>query len=197
MTGPAERRDGLRVLVVDDNADAADTLCALLRFWGHDAEAAYDGAAGLERATATAPDCLFLDIDLPRLDGYQLARRLRAQPALSRSKLIALTAAGNRRLTAEAGFDYHLTKPADLYDVEALLNMLTEVIKVATQTQKLAEQSAALAQETKGLITEAREEVKELKGEIREVKGELREVKAELREVKEAIGKDREQQGGA
>jgi CheY-like chemotaxis protein len=182
---------GLRVLVVDDNADAADSLCTLLRLWGYDAHVAYDGTTGLEAASALLPDCLFLDIGLPGVDGYDLAQRLRAHPALSRAKLVALSAYSDRERSRAAGFDHHLVKPADPREVEGLLKMLTEVLKVASETQKIAEQSALMARETKHLIGEAREDMKELKGELREVKDELREVKGELREVKDIIGKER------
>jgi CheY-like chemotaxis protein len=174
----------VRVLVVDDNRDAADSLCALLRVWGYDSHAAYDGVSGLEVASALVPDCLFLDIGLPGLDGYALARRLRMQPALKGAKLVALSAYSDRERSRAAGFDYHFVKPADPEELEALLKMLTEVLKVASQTQKLAEETAVTARETKQLIGEVR-------AEMRELKGELREVKEELREVKEAIGQDR------
>ena len=188
---PTAGKHSLRVLVVDDNQDAADSLCTLLRLWGYDAHVAYDGAAGLEAASALLPDCLFLDIGLPGIDGYDLAQRLRGHPALDRAKLVALSAYSDRERSRAAGFDYHMTKPADPREVEALLKMLTEVLKVASETQKIAEQSARAAQETKHLIGEARQEMKELKGELREVKGELREVEDELREVKDIIGKER------
>ncbi len=173
----------LRVLVVDDNVDAADSLCTLLRLWGYDARAAYDGPAGLEVASALLPDCLVLDIGLPGLDGYELAQRLRAHPRLSRAKLVALSAYSDGERARAAGFDYQLVKPADPEELEALLQMLAEV-------HKLTEQSAETARQTKHLIVEARAEMRELKGELREVKGELREVREELREVKHAICKE-------
>jgi two-component system, OmpR family, response regulator len=192
MVGQTEAEGrSVRVLVVDDNRDAADSLCALFRVWGYDARAAYDGKTGLEAASALLPDCLFLDIGLPGLDGYALARRLRAHPALSGAKLVALSAYSDRERSRAAGFDYHFVKPADPDELEGLLKMLSEVLKVASHTQKVAEETAVAARETKALIGEARAEMRELKGEMRELKGELREVKVELREVKEAIGHDR------
>ncbi len=189
MTGQAvaEKRR-VRVLVVDDNRDAADTLCALLRLWGYEARAAYDGNAGLEAASALLPDCLFLDLGLPGLDGYALAERLRQHPVLKRAKLVALSAYADRDRTRAAGFDYHFVKPADPEELEALLKMWSEVLK-------LAEKSADAAKETKQLIGEARAEMRELKGEVRELKGELREVRQELREVKQAITQDRTDAG--
>jgi CheY-like chemotaxis protein len=179
----AEKRQ-LRVLVVDDNTDAADSLCALFRMWGYDARAAYDGNAGLEAASALLPDCLFLDIGLPGLDGYALAERLRQHPVLKRAKLVALSAYSDRERSSAAGFDHHFVKPADPEELEALLKMWSEVLK-------LAEQSVETAKETKQLVGEARAEMRELKGEVRELKGELREVREELREVKQSVTQNR------
>ena len=182
-----------RVLVVDDNEDAADSLSELVRLWGYDCRVAHDGAAALETASEYRPHCLFLDIAMPRMDGLTLARRLRQQPAFQEAKLIALTAFStdqDRRRIHEAGFDYHLVKPADPVAIERLLVMLNEVLHLTTQTQRLTEQSAELARETKTLIGEARQELQEVKEEIREVKGEIREVKEEIREVKEALNKE-------
>jgi CheY-like chemotaxis protein len=178
---------------VDDNEDAADSLSELVRLWGYDCRVAHDGAAALETALEYWPHCLFLDIAMPRMDGLTLARQLRQQPAFREAKLIALTAFSNeqdRRRIHEAGFDYHLVKPADPVAIERLLAMLNEVLHLTSQTQRLTEQSAELARETKTLIGEARQELKEVKEEIREVKGEIREVKEEIREVKEALNKE-------
>jgi CheY-like chemotaxis protein len=195
-----EGLSALRVLVVDDNRDAANTLSLLLELWGYEARVAYDGANALETAAVFRPHCLFLDVAMPHMDGCTLARRLRQQPDLHEAKLIALTAfadAEHSRRICEAGFDYHLVKPADPDAIARLLTMLNEVLQLTTQTQRLTEQSAELARETKNLIGAAREElqevkqeIREVKGEIREVKGEIREVKEELREVREALGKD-------
>jgi CheY-like chemotaxis protein len=185
------------VLVVDDNEDAANSLCTLIRLWGHDAQAAYDGRSGLERAVASRPDCIFLDLGLPGMDGYELARRLRARAEFGATRLVALSAYSDREASRRAGFDGHLVKPADPAQLEELLKMMTEVLDVANRTRHAAEQTAELAKETRGLIGEAREEIKEVKTELREVKTELREVKEELREVKEVIDKDQSEGGPA
>ncbi len=117
---PAElpRRPGarLRVLVVDDNVDAAETLVWQLRADGHLVEVAHDAAAALARAPRLSPQVMVLDIGLPDTDGYALARLLRAMPETSSATLIALTGYGqepDRRRALEAGFDHHLVKPAD------------------------------------------------------------------------------------
>src|SRR5438477_435634 len=105
-----------RVLIVDDNRDAANTLAALARLWGYEAQTAYDGRTGLEKARSFHPNCLVLDIGLPGIDGCTLAHRVRQHPALSGAKLIALSAFSSEdhgRRIHEAGFDYYLIKPAD------------------------------------------------------------------------------------
>src|SRR5881227_60491 len=105
----------LRVLIVDDNRDGADSLLLLLELYGHEARAAYDGDAALRLAGTFCPDVVLLDIGMPGLDGYEVARRLRRDEGLRDALLVAITGFGteeDRRLAAQAGFDAHLTKPA-------------------------------------------------------------------------------------
>jgi len=173
-----QERAALHVLVVDDNRDAADSLRMLLEMWGHDVRVAYDGAEGLEVARSYHPDCLVLDIGLPAMNGYDLARRVRQEPGLERAKLIALTAysgEAHARRAREAGFDYQLVKPASLSELERILTMLNEVIRLATKTEELARQNVALAGETKQLIQEVKEDIQEVRAEFKELKQELRE----------------------
>ena len=106
----------LRVLVVDDSVDSADSLALLLELDGHQVRTATDGLAALDVAVAFAPQAVLLDVGLPRLDGYEVARRLRCLDACRGSLLIALTGYGrpeDRAAALAAGFDEHLTKPAD------------------------------------------------------------------------------------
>jgi signal transduction histidine kinase len=113
-----------RVLVVDDNQDAADSLGMLLQLLGADVRIVYDGPAALEAFASHQPDVVFLDIGMPGMDGHEVARRIRQQPASEGVKLIALTGWGqeeDRRRSRGAGFDYHLIKPADLGALRALL----------------------------------------------------------------------------
>jgi len=105
-----------RVLVVDDNVDAADGLAMLLRLDGHDVRTVYHAEDVLEAAVTFAPDFALLDIGLPRVDGYEVARRLRAHPAAGRIRLVAITGYGQTNDIARAhaaGFDAHVVKPAD------------------------------------------------------------------------------------
>jgi CheY-like chemotaxis protein len=114
----------LRVLVVDDNADAAQMLAALLEVQGHAVSVEYDARGALARARNEHPDVLLLDIGLPDMDGYELARRLRAQPENAGATLVALTGYGQTQDRAEArqaGFDHYLVKPADLNEVNDVL----------------------------------------------------------------------------
>lgn len=115
---------GRRVLVVDDNRDAAGSLAELLGLDGHEALMAHDGAAAVELAASWGPDVILLDIGLPRLDGYEAARRIRAGHAGDRIRLIAVTGWGqaeDRLKSAAAGFDHHIVKPVDLAALSELL----------------------------------------------------------------------------
>jgi PAS domain S-box-containing protein len=120
------RRVGVRVLIVEDNADSADTLTELLELWGHEVCHAAEGAEAVEIAREFLPDVALVDIGLPGMDGYEVARRLRAQAAGSPPLLIALTGYGredDRRKSREAGFHHHLVKPIDL---QTLRHLVTE-----------------------------------------------------------------------
>jgi PAS domain S-box-containing protein len=113
---------GLKVLVADDNRDAADSLARILAAYGHDVRVAYDGSAALEECARFAPHAAVLDIGMPGADGYEVARELRSRKA--RVHLIALTGWGqenDRSRALAAGFDHHLTKPADPQSVHELI----------------------------------------------------------------------------
>jgi PAS domain S-box-containing protein len=122
---PAAAQEGsLFVMVVDDNVDAAETLALLLEALGHRVSVEHDPERALERARTEAPPVCLLDIGLPGMDGYELARRLRAQPATAHALLVAITGYGqdsDRRRAAEAGFDRHLVKPIDLDTLQDVL----------------------------------------------------------------------------
>ena len=113
---PCGQLAAARVLVVDDNHDAAESTALLLRLSGWEVELAYDGPATLKAALAFRPDAVLLDLGLPVMDGYEVARRLRAQPFGERLVIVAASGYGqehDRRRSAEAGFDDHLVKPLD------------------------------------------------------------------------------------
>jgi len=117
----------VRVLVVDDNADAAQMLATLLEAHGHAVSVEYDGTTGYARALRERPEVMLLDIGLPDIDGHELARRLRAAPETMNAVLVALTGYGqsdDRDRARAAGFNRHLVKPADLSE---LLRILTQV----------------------------------------------------------------------
>ncbi|WP_409266333.1 ATP-binding protein [Massilia sp. BHUDP2] len=119
----------VRVLVVDDNADAAQMLATLLEAHGHVVSVEYDGTGGLARALRERPEVMLLDIGLPDMDGHELARRLRASPDTANAMLIALTGYGqseDRERARQAGFDRHLVKPADLSELLRILADLRE-----------------------------------------------------------------------
>jgi len=116
-----------RILVVDDNVDAADSLAMLFTIAGHDARVAYSSEVALELATEYRPDFVLLDIGLPGMDGYEVARRLRQRSELENLRLIALTGYGqdtDRARSVEAGFDHHVVKPVEFESLSSLLASL-------------------------------------------------------------------------
>lgn len=113
-----------RILVVDDLKESAETLASILTWMGHDAVALNEGPAAIDWILVNHPDLVFLDIAMPGLDGYEVARRLRQHPELRATVLVALTGYGqqeDRRRAFEAGFDFHLIKPMDITALEELL----------------------------------------------------------------------------
>lgn len=123
----------LRVLVVEDHADTADSMAVLLSLYGHEVRVARDGPAALGMARAFSPDVVLLDIGLPGMDGWRVAEQLRQHPAAQRPLLIALTGHGqeaDRRRSQEAGIDLHLLKPVD---PEQLCGLLSRFQRLLTQ----------------------------------------------------------------
>jgi len=125
-TAGARVTDALRrrVLVVDDNVDAAESVAMILRLTGYDVRCSYDGVSALDTAKVYHPDVVVLDIGLPGISGYEVARRLRLDPEFVSTPLIAITGYGqesDRRQSEDAGFDYHLTKPVDPTTLQQLL----------------------------------------------------------------------------
>ncbi len=115
----------LRILVVDDNVDSAAGLSRLLGRSGHTVAMAFDGHEALDHARSQAPEAIVLDIGLPGMDGYEVARRLRQEPGCSQALIIAVTGYGqdeDRLRALEAGFDHHLVKPVDIAKLRTLLN---------------------------------------------------------------------------
>jgi CheY-like chemotaxis protein len=115
-----------RVLIVDDNVDAADSLAMLLRVDGHEAETAYSASSALEAIETLRPEIVLLDVGLPQMDGYEIARRLRANNTVPGIRLIALTGYGraeDRERARLAGFDGHLLKPADMQALQQFLTL--------------------------------------------------------------------------
>ena len=123
-TSAARKPSGLRVLIADDNHDSADSIAMLLQLSGHDVRAVYSGHDALALAAEFRPDVALLDISMPGLNGYEVARQMPATPSGARVILIAVTGWGqeeDKRLAKEAGFDHHLAKPVDPDTLEALL----------------------------------------------------------------------------
>jgi CheY-like chemotaxis protein/anti-sigma regulatory factor (Ser/Thr protein kinase) len=123
-------KSSLRILIVDDNRDGADSLSMMLRIMGNDPRTAYDGEEGVAVARDFRPEVVLLDIGLPRLDGYEACRRIREEAWGKGVVLIAVTGWGqeeDRRRSHEAGFDHHLVKPVDPQELMKLLAGLQQV----------------------------------------------------------------------
>src|SRR5687767_8980246 len=127
----SNRRRPVRVLVIEDNKDAAESLHLLLDQLGCEAVVAHDGTSGIRAALSAPPDVVFCDIGLPEMDGYAVARRLRAQSWGPRVTLVAVTGYGreeDRRRAEAAGFDLHFVKPAD---PSAIIRLFKDVAQPA------------------------------------------------------------------
>jgi len=124
---PAAAGAGHRLLIVDDNADAAESLAELLDSLGHDVRVAHDGESALVLAGTHQPRVIFLDLGMPGMNGFEVARRLRRVPGLEHTVLAALTGWGqreDRQRSAQAGFDHHFVKPIEPATLDGLLNSL-------------------------------------------------------------------------
>jgi two-component system CheB/CheR fusion protein len=116
----------MRVLIVDDCRDSADSLFMLTQLWGHDSVAVYDGLAALDLFEALRPDVMLVDIGMPGMDGTRIARAV-ARCGAPRPTLVAVSGFGDRahrRAAAEAGFDHYLLKPIEPRALEQFLNMI-------------------------------------------------------------------------
>ena len=114
----------MRVLVLDDHADTVDVLSTLLEIWGHEVRPLQDSASAVAAALEFVPEAALIDLGMPGVSGYEIARALRRQPTLQGVRLIAVTGFGrqeDRRRTQEAGFDFHLLKPIDPGELQLLL----------------------------------------------------------------------------
>lgn len=138
---PACGRDAarkLRVLVVDDNRDCADSLSMLVNLWGNEVQTAYDGSAALVMTVERPPDVVLLDLGMPEMDGCRMARQLRCQTRFTHTLLIAITGYADqthRLLCDEAGFDHYLLKPIEVADLENLLRR--ERNRLARKTEEV------------------------------------------------------------
>jgi CheY-like chemotaxis protein len=115
----------VKVLVVDDNADAASSLGMLVEMLGHQVRTAHDGVEAVEAAGEFHPDLVLLDIGMPRMDGYEACRRMRAQPWGANMRVVAVTGWGqeeDRRKSRQAGFDQHLVKPVAPKAIASILD---------------------------------------------------------------------------
>ena len=154
----------LRTLVVDDNHDAAETLARLVELQGDEVRIAYDGAAALEEAQVYEPDVGLIDLQIPQLDGFRLAKRLRDLPRLHDMLLVAVTGfadRAHRTLAQEAGFDKYLVKPFSLSQLKEVLRMARVTREITAErraaSQELRHQSEALRGASAAVASQSRE----------------------------------------
>jgi len=125
MTKPNRDNKSLEIMVVDDNEDASEVLRLLFEALGHSACVEYNALSAINRAKREGAEMLFIDIGLPGMDGYELARRLRAMPQTANSILVAVTSfseAKDKQLAKDAGFNNHLAKPINLNDILGIID---------------------------------------------------------------------------
>jgi CheY-like chemotaxis protein len=149
----------MRILIVDDDRDSADSLATLAGLWGHETRTAYDGAAALQTISAYRPAVVVLDLAMPRLDGTAIARQLRQQTALPGPVLIAMSGfadANVRQRCANAGFDHFFCKPLDLDAFCTLLATLKQNLRLLDRTAELLEKNGALAADIRDALYESR-----------------------------------------
>jgi two-component system, OmpR family, response regulator len=164
----------VRILVVDDNQDGADSLSMLLRLWGFEARAVYVASDAIRIAREFKPDCILSDIQMPDLDGYQVAEGFRKDDEFKHVPLIAISGTYDLLRGKAAGFDHDFTKPAD---TTILLNLLTRLLRLDKRLEKADE-----------LIEKQGEVVEQTKELMQEIKNELKEVKQDVQEIKEKLG---------
>jgi two-component system CheB/CheR fusion protein len=159
--GPSELPARLRILVADDNRDAADSMATLCHIWGHEARVAYDGPSALKLLAAEPPDVVLADLAMPGFAGDRLARELRAVPGGHYFTLVAVTGYAEteyRDLAVAAGFDHYLVKPVE---PSALAGLLADIHRKAHETidqaRALVGRAGELTRETQGLVAEARQ----------------------------------------
>jgi CheY-like chemotaxis protein len=119
----------LKIFIAEDNQDSAESLKIILELLGHEVRVAHDGLSALAVAAAEPPDLMLVDIGLPGIDGYELARRARSDARLARVPMVALTGYGtdeDRRRATAAGFDHHLVKPIDLDVLSGLVSRIAK-----------------------------------------------------------------------
>jgi len=158
--GLSELPERLRVLVADDNRDAADSMATLCHIWGHEARVAYDGPSALKLLTAEPPDVVLADLAMPGFAGDRLAREMRTVPGGHYFTLVAVTGYANteyRDLAVAAGFDHYLVKPVEPSALSGLLSEIrTKAHETIDQTRALVGRAGELIRETRELIAEAR-----------------------------------------
>jgi len=181
--------DEFRVLVIDDNQDAARTMALLLQAWGFRSRYVFDSREAVSVAEEFLPHCIICDLRMPKLDGYELAREFRLHSLFQKVPLIANSATPDDRRALEAGFNYSLVKPHSALVIGDLLRELRAMNKRVGDAEEANRKATEVVTEVRDLMKEVRDDVKEIKTDLREdveqLKSDLREVKEDVKELKE------------
>ncbi|MHB1036904.1 MAG: response regulator [Pirellulales bacterium] len=159
----------LRVLVVDDDRDGADTLGLLVEELGNQVHVTYGGTSALDVATVFRPDLMLIDLAMPDMDGCRLVAHFRQMPAFAQTQLVAITGhadQGHKSLAMKAGFDKVLVKPIALTEIKAVLASVVPVVALAGQSPPLAKKRASPQAERRLPMSEARRIRKDRKSGI-------------------------------
>jgi len=156
--------DSTRLLIVDDNIDAADSLGILLRLHQFDVQVAYDGASALSAALATTPDAMLVDLGMPQMNGFRLAELIRREESLRKTLLIAVTGYGGGAVedaVRVAGFDHYVLKPFDLHQLLALLRGARSMLRTYSEERRdLVDEIAEMARRQSEIAAAAEEHLR-------------------------------------
>jgi len=188
---PLDVRRQLRVLIVDDNQDASRILRLLLERMGYSVNEASGASEAVDVAGRFDPDCVISDLQMPEVNGYELARRLRQDASHGHALLVAYSAAPDQEAARLAGFDYCLAKPASLETLMRILKDIRMIEKRLDKVEETTRQQGQVVSEVRDLMKDVKNDVREIKDglqtEVKELKEELRDVKQDIREIKDGM----------
>ena len=184
-------RRQLRVLIVDDNPEASRVLGLLLQRFGYSVSEAFGGAAAIDEAERFDPDCVISDLNMPVVDGYELARRLPQSTSHNHAVLVAYSANPDEDAARLAGFDYCLMKPTAVETFTRILKDIRMIERRLDKVEETTRQQGQVVKEVRDLMKDVKDDVREIKtglqSDVKELKQELRDVKQDVRDIKDGL----------